>query len=278
MGIFMCFKISKPKGLSECLRNNYELFALIILILLSLGYLWGSNKIESEKLYPREYNEFSLSFKRSDNSRECLEVSPISVYYFEDSSYLRLDTHLEKKCEFEGINLFLFLPNGSYSKGTSEIDNEISPNCFDAEINDTMNPIRITVNGTTMKNDTPCPFIFKVDMVNKFYSDFDIHSGSHVRSFEYVFNNDIWDGYVCENCLSVIVGREHIKRYIPRGDNNIEYEFNESVTRDALLIFNPKMKKYVFIQKILDSVILGLIVVLFFEIISFIVKKPDKAG
>lgn len=267
------------------MKNLYKgILLTLIAFLVFIIYFYTSEKVEN-RLYPKSItDEFYLNLhKYSDNENCFLHFSSSLIILDFENKQLRTSNSFIKKCNFKIAEIFIYPPQNlelqdlkikSANNPNEDIKNKLYINTTYPRYNN-KNGVQIVINGSDMKAEEiyDIKTVFKIK--NSLYNRFRILGGGGIKldKIWFYYDNSLL-GYTCgEGCFSVVTAKEKIKEDSPiRADNYKAYEFENA--DNIFITFNPKLKKYLFLQKLLDTIVLGLIVILLYEgIFNGLLKK-----
>ncbi len=248
------------------------LILFFIMVLLLIGYLYLTNFIETKKIYPQENEWFSFGMWDYTDNSSCVEFGNASLSYYNDiseSSYnfnqgqynnlFYVYIPIRKICDFNELWIKFTVTNISF---TPKIIDSKSKNISTIEFFDKNDSFRVFI-----KNKSWDFYELKIliPIKNKFYNYYRIFDGNKLgfETFSFTFKKNIFNGYLAdESSFNVIDGKVISDR--PIFSNS--YKWFKLEGDYSLIRFNPKSKPWFLIQKILDTLILGLISVIIYEL------------
>lgn len=256
-------------------KKEYQtsVFLTILIPLLLLSYLWATNFIETEKLYPSEKDCFTFSSWGYVDNPDCFKIEPLYINYknriddikkFIDAPnvilveldvYKALDcNHGESWISFQATNLsFPIIFDNSSDNLSSIYFNQTSNNSFTIHFN-------YSSNDHGNKN-----IIFYLPINKNFYNYYRFSPSQEISlmMIDFDYRNDVRYGYYAdENSFFTLEGNITKDEPIFKGKYKRFWVGDNSGT---LIRFNPKSKWWFLLQKILDTLVLGIIAVAIYD-------------
>ena len=191
-----------------------------------------------------------------------------------ENKQLRTSNSFIKKCNFKIAEIYIYPPDTlnlqsleikSANDPNEDIKNKLYINTTYPHYNN-KNGIQVRIKGNDMEFGEIYDIKAVFELKDYIYNRFRILGGGGIKldKIWFYYDNSLL-GYTCgEGCFSVVTAKEKIKEDSPiKADNYKAYEFEDA--DNIFITFNPKLKKYLFLQKLLDTIGLGLIVVLLYE-------------
>jgi len=252
-------------------KIRFVLTLILAIFLLISFYLYASNKIQSEYLFPWEANSFQTSVNLRGASDGCFVIHP-AYFSFDSENYrLTVSTFVDKICESRDTELqFVIHGLDSYR--------EVRPEAYIKSYMDEDNPhdIIFELGTSNMKVGDGQTIRIFADVKYNFFNSFDFDAPSAGVGYVQIFFDSGIRGYFCEtDCITVVGDYEYEEGALWRGNNK---EFHFKNVMHVSLQASPKSKLWFFVQLMLDALVLGLVVVLLFEFLSIIVFDPLKSA
>lgn len=257
-------------------------FSLLIYLILTISF--------EDRLYPNYLEKHG----KSDFFGVYINILPISKCLSRVGvGSLKLDLQ-SNKVIIEGLTFFNNNCSNKQLKITITIKNminyTITDNDFDfsyeEKFNSSIHKFTLISNISLMKNFTQYQFDFIGKVNDMFANYYDISSPRITRLF-FDYSRNIFTGYLCgENCFNIIGGGEGLERedplyYTKKYESNKKYsivskEFFKVTSSRFLFTFNPKLRIYILLQKIIDALILGIVAMLSYEILRHYSKEKSQ--
>jgi len=270
------------------IKKNYicVLFSLLLLLL----YIFLSVHFEN-RLYPSSLEErgksdfFRISF---GNTPECLsrDIGTMRLD-LESNKVIIEDLTLKNNCSIKQLNMTIEITNMTDCTINCIREGHNCDFLFEKKFNKSTNTLTLIINVSLMENHTRYYFLFTGNVGKMFSNYYQIFSPDITRLF-FGYSRDPWHGYLCgENCFNIIGGvwdKQDPVYYTKKYELNKNYpiaekEFVKVESPSFLFTFNPKSRKYILLQKIIDAVILAVVAILGYELLkSFLKEKIQFDG
>lgn len=253
------------------MNKSIKLFEFIMVgVLFLIIYLILSNFIQEEKIYPDEDESFYYSISQSYVPSECFQIDPNYLVFDNKRGMFKVHTAFQKKCNFTYSMAFITVRN--------MVDYVIEFNDENLKINQSkydIDTVLIIVNSSDMELNIRYPVSIYFSLNKSFYNRFTLYAyGSSIENLEMIYNRGLL-GYVWDSDGFYISseGKSEEESNVWMGSSK-SIPFNN--TNRIYISSTPLSKKWLFAQKVLDAIFLGIIAVIMYEIFFdsyFSVKK-----
>lgn len=258
---------NKYRQLLNRLINNPRNLILLAIFLFII-YWKATDFIETNELYPISEKWFHVGIGQGYASSNCFHVEPTYLEINHKRGNLSITTSIEKKCNFTKAiitNHFTDLQNFS-------IRGERLNLVIDNSSDNSSETFSININGSSMEDNKPYNINWYIPLKKDFYSYYvlDLEHFSGIRELSFAFKHNI-KGFSCdENCF-LITGFEKeepiFRGYLKQWLNNTNGK--------STLRFSPKSEYWDLWLKILDTFILGFIVIFLYDAIKIFSSKEN---
>jgi len=261
------------------IKVNRSIVSFTSIIFLLLIYLYFTNLVETKALYPHSTEWFSFNLWGYSDNQSCIRIHPIYIGYYNDVSQIKgistenmieLEIYLDRRCEFSEARIMVSATNLIFPITIKDNLNLSNVNRTDNNSFD----INLIYNKTFERSFEEFTLYIPVD--NNFFNYYRFVGGDGINFnlIDFEFETNIFSGYYAEEAsFSLIDSVASKESPIYRGKVK-RYEFNN--TSNILLRFSPKSKPAFLFQKILDSLILGLIVVILYDLLKEITERRNE--
>ena len=246
-----------------------KILILVIIGLVSFFFYWKSvNYIQINKLYPWNPTWLNYQIFQKYAPSNCFSIDDNYISINRFNNYLYVNTAFTKYCNFTQAYLWFTVSdaNSVYIENPNNLTLNRTGNLSE------QSRFGYVINSKDMELYRHYPFEFYFKLNHDFYNFYGFYAeGAKISQVEFVFDNSL-RGYKCDDqtCFTVIEGKIKKEEPIWRGIGKT-YRFEDS--GNFLIRFGPKSSKWDFIIKLFDTLILGLIVIIIYEIIDLTILK-----
>ncbi len=252
-------------------EHKRAVILFLVMIFLLFGYLYLINIVETKKIYPQEKEWFTFSMLDYTDNSNCTEFYKARLTYCNDASQCEYRfTHgrygnlmyayipIRKICDFNELSVTIIATNISFSPAVID-DENLNLTIVKYLGNDSYKVI--------IKNGSWDLYELKIliPIKENFFNYYRIIDGNRLgfETVSFSYKNSIFNGYLAdESSFNVIEGNVVEER--PIFSNT--YKWFKFDSESTLIRFNPKSKPWFLFQKILDTLLLGIIAVMIYEI------------
>ncbi len=256
------------------MNKSEKVFKISILILtaflLFIVYIYLSNYVQTEKLYPwnQEWLDYSVWQKHAPSN--CFHIDPNHLTFDGKEGILTADTGFMRSCNFTIAYLWFTISDLNYFQYYNP-SNLTMPRYGNLS---EKNRIGYKINASDMEPFKQYDYKLYFHLKNNFYNYYDLTAeGSTIGEISINFDNSI-NGYKCDDqeCFTLIEGQDRItqERPIWRGFSK-RYIFNNAGR--FLIRFSPHSSFWSFVLKLLDTFILGSVAIIIYEVLNISVLQ-----
>ena len=262
-----------PKKIHQIKEEKRYLKVIILVIfgiILFAGYWRFTDYIQENKIYPLGEDWFYYDIFQGYAPNECFHIEPNYLVFDNKRGVFSVYTNFRKKCDFTYSITWLSVSDMDYY----QIDNE--KNLTISKFRNMSKPdrLRIIINSSDMELNEYYTMRFYFKLKKDFYNYFSLTaSDSTIEQFRISYRNDL-KGYLCEpNCFDILEGNVSREESVWRGISKTFRFGNENY---ILITSSPKSKYWFFWQKIADTIILGIIVIILYEMFNILILRNKR--
>jgi len=245
-------------------KNKIYPFIVGLLILLTF-YLILTNYIETEKLYVKGEKSFHFSISTEFTNSSCIDVEISGVSYHNDLSewthvprstkaMIKIYIFLRRKCDF-GYGRIMF----SVSDRSEKVTLKDKTNLSRLQEYNNKDVFNVYLLNSTQESSQYIEVYIPIKV--KFYNQYHFYGDEIIGIKTLSFNLDdrVLGGYYLEDSSFWIEGSLDGSRPTMDGKYKL-YNLNES--KPIFVMLNPKSKFWFLLQKFVDAIVLGFVVVI----------------